>query len=115
MHDMESSVIWFAYIIAGVILTMLLPRLVSVPSRRGRTHHEWKDMPVRGELDEQLGSMVMIGNVPDVHLVSTSWAWSIPLAASEQDVLGHDQARLMVPPSVQQAYATSLERKEIGS
>jgi hypothetical protein len=59
-----------------------------------------------------MGLLVRSGNVPDVYLVSTSWAWGIPRAACEAEVLGHDQAQQMKPRSTQQASRIGWEDLE---
>ena len=73
-----------------------------------------EDLFVRDDVDESRGMIALSGYVPAVYLVSTSWASSIPHAANEQDVLGHDPAHLVGPPAAQRPEATGLKRTEIG-
>ena len=115
IHDIETVAIWCFLVNAVMLLTLLMPRLVSAPSRRDRLHGEWQKMPAQDELDEPRGAMVLIGKVPDVYVVSTSWAWGTPRAAPKPAAPGPDQTRRMVLLSEQRAYAIGMERKEGGS
>ncbi len=71
-----------------------------------------EDLPVRDDVDESRGMIALSGYVPAVYLVSTSWAWGMSRAACEEEVLDHDQARLMGSRAEQQAPVTGLDRKE---
>lgn len=83
MHDMEMLTIWFWSVIAGVILMMLMPQMVSAPCSRNRIHDGLKKISTPDEFEEQNGTMVLRGKEPVVYLVSTSWAWGTPRVASE--------------------------------
>lgn len=85
MHDIEMVTIWFGSVIAGVILTMLMPQMVSAPRYRNRIHDGLKEVSPSNKVEEQLGSMVLVTKAPDVHIVSTSWAWGTPHAASDRE------------------------------
>ncbi len=61
MHDFEILAIWFSSVIAGMVLTMLMPRIVSESSSSGVTQEEREGMPAHQELDERVGSMILIG------------------------------------------------------
>lgn len=92
MHHIEPVAMWFLFVITGVMLTMLLTQLVSAPSRRARTRHEWTTQPGPEAAADQTGALVRIGKGPDVYVVSTSGAWGIPRVASDQEVTNPPQA-----------------------
>jgi hypothetical protein len=60
MHDIEMLAAWFLLIKAGMILTMLLPRIT--PESRGRevNHDACERIPAHQGLHEQAGSMILI-------------------------------------------------------
>mgnify|MGYP003497783701 CR=1 FL=1 len=92
MHDLEMVIIWFWSVIAGVILTMLMPQMVSTSNRRVRLQHEWTDVPARDEFEGQNGAVVLMEKEPAVYLVSTSWAWDTPRVTSEREASGPPRA-----------------------
>lgn len=61
MHDIEILAIWFSFVITGMILTMLLPRLV--PESRGKEVNQdaCERIPAHQAADEWRGSMILIG------------------------------------------------------
>lgn len=60
MHDIEIAAIWFALIIAGMILTMLMPWIVSESDGSEVNQHEREYIPAHQELHERVCSMVPI-------------------------------------------------------
>lgn len=114
MHEPELLAMWFSSVISGVLLMLLLPTMVSVPTRSGCIDDRGKAQPAQNESNEQSEAEVSIQTAPDVYVVSTSWAWGTPRAASAPDALSPDLAYRMVPFSGQQACAIGMERKAAG-
>lgn len=114
MHELELVAIWFSSVIIGGLLMMLLPTMVSVPTRSGCIDDRGKAQPAQDESNEQSEAVVSIQTAHDVYVVSTSWAWGLPRAASAPDALSPDRAHRMVPSSGQQACAIGMGRKAAG-
>jgi hypothetical protein len=60
MHDIDMLAIWFASVIAGMILTMLLPRIVSESRGSGVTQDEGERLPIQHGVHERAGAMILI-------------------------------------------------------
>lgn len=60
MHDIEIVAIWFALVISGMILTLLMPWFVSKTHGSEVNHVECECIPARQALDERAGSMSLI-------------------------------------------------------
>lgn len=114
MHELELFAMWFSSVISGVLLTMLLPKMVSSPTRSGCIDDSGNEQLAQDEINEQSEAVVSIQNAPDVYVVSTSWAWGLPRAASEPATRNPEQVRRIVPLSAQRAYVAGMERKEVG-
>lgn len=110
MHDIDIVTIWFYSVSAGVLLTLLMTQLASAP---GRNNAETVQL-AQDVGDESTAALVHRGSRADVSLVSTSWTWDRPHAATDQAAIGQNQARLMVPSSEQRAYAFGRDSTEAG-
>jgi hypothetical protein len=53
MHDIEVVVIWFFLVNAGMLLTLLMPRIVSEPRSCEVTHDEYEGIHACEELQER--------------------------------------------------------------
>jgi hypothetical protein len=53
MHDIEIVVIWFLSVNAGMLLTLLMPRIVSEPRSYEVTHDEYEGIHACEELQER--------------------------------------------------------------
>lgn len=53
MHDIEIVVIWFFLVNAGMLLTLLMPWIVSEPHSGEVTHDEYERIPAREEYYER--------------------------------------------------------------
>ena len=53
MHDIEMLAIWFSSVIAGMILTMLMPRIVSEARSSGANQDACERIPAHHELHER--------------------------------------------------------------
>lgn len=60
MHDIEMLAIWFACVIAGMILTILMPRIVSESRGIGVNQDEYERIPTHQGLHEEAGPMILI-------------------------------------------------------
>jgi hypothetical protein len=60
MHNVESAVIWFSSVIAGMILTILMPRIVSEPCGRAVTRGKYERIPSYQGVPEWVGAMILI-------------------------------------------------------
>lgn len=58
MHDIEMLAIWFAFVIAGMILTILMPRIVLESRSIGANQDE--RIPTHQRLHEGAGPMILI-------------------------------------------------------
>jgi hypothetical protein len=58
MHDIEMLAIWFAFVIAGMILTILMPRIVL--ESRGIGANQDERIPTHQRLHEGSGPMILI-------------------------------------------------------
>lgn len=92
MRDMAIIAIWFWSVSAGVMLTILIPYLVSDPSRRGRLHDEWTDEPMPDAYDELRRARVRRKNKPGLFLLPTPSARDLPCATSDHKAHDQDQA-----------------------
>ena len=61
MHDFEIVVIWFSLVIAGMILTMLMPWIVSEPRGGEIAQDECVRIPAYQGLHERASTMIPIG------------------------------------------------------
>lgn len=61
MHDIAVLAIWFSLVIAGMILTMLMPRIVSESHGSEVTQDQYERIPAHHGLHERAGSMILIG------------------------------------------------------
>lgn len=61
MHDVEMLAIWFSLIIAGMILTMLLPRFVPESRDKKINQDACERIPVHQAVDKWRGAMILIG------------------------------------------------------
>lgn len=57
MHDIEMLAIWFSSVFAGVILTMLMPRIASEPRGSEVTQDECERIPAHQRVHERAGSI----------------------------------------------------------
>jgi len=53
MHDIEIVVIWFLSVNAGMLLTLLMPRIFSGPRSCEVTHDEYEGIHACEELQER--------------------------------------------------------------
>ncbi|OQW37590.1 MAG: hypothetical protein A4E19_12990 [Nitrospira sp. SG-bin1] len=61
MHDIEILAVWFALVIAGMILTILMPRIVSESHGSGADQEEPQRISAHQGSHERVGSMILIG------------------------------------------------------
>jgi len=61
MHDIEMLAVWFSFVIAGMILTILMPRIVSESRGSEVNQDEYERIPAHQVADERVGSMILIG------------------------------------------------------
>ena len=92
MHTMETIVIWGFVVNAVMLLTLLMPQLVSGPSCGGLHHDKWQAMSIQHAGEEPRKSLALVTQAPDICVVSTSWAWGTPHAPSEREATGPPQA-----------------------
>lgn len=92
MHDIEALAIWFWAVSTGLMLTILMPYLVSDPSRRSRLHDEWPDEPLPNAYDEQRGALARSGTQANLSLLAMPSARDIPRAAPDHRARDQDQA-----------------------
>jgi hypothetical protein len=60
MHDIAILAIWFSFVIAGMILTMLMPRVVSELHGSEVSQAQYERIPAHHGLHERAGSMILI-------------------------------------------------------
>lgn len=92
MHDIQIVIIWFWSVSAGVLLTLLMPHLVSAPRRRNHLHDAEIVRLAQDTSDELMPVLVQTNNEPTLTCVSTAWAWGIPRATPDQRARDQDQA-----------------------
>jgi hypothetical protein len=61
MHEIELLTIWFSSVYTGMILTMLMPRMVSALSGDEGTQDGYERLPAHQRVHERAGSMIPIG------------------------------------------------------
>jgi hypothetical protein len=61
MHDVEALIIWSALNIAGMMLAMLMPHIVSDSPGSGRKHDQLVRVPSAEGISEENAAMVEIG------------------------------------------------------
>lgn len=61
MHDIEMLAVWFVFVIAGMILAMLMPRIVSESRDSEVNQDACERIPAHQMVDERVGSMILIG------------------------------------------------------
>jgi hypothetical protein len=61
MHDIEFLAVWFVLVIAGMIFTMLMPRIVSESRGREVNQDASERIPAHQGLHERAGTMILIG------------------------------------------------------
>lgn len=64
MHDIEIVVIWFLSVNAGMLLTLLMPRIVSEPCGCEVIQVEFEQIPAPQGVHKQEGLMVLSGVRP---------------------------------------------------
>lgn len=64
MHDIEIVVIWFLSVNAGMLLTLLMPRIVSEPRGCEVIEVECEHIPAPQGVHKQEGLMVLSGVRP---------------------------------------------------
>jgi hypothetical protein len=60
MHDIEMLAIWFAFVIAGMILTILMPRIVSESRGSEVVQGACERIPGHQGLHDGAGPMILI-------------------------------------------------------
>lgn len=60
MHDIELLVLWFSSIISGMILTLLVPRMVSESRGSEVSQAECERIPAHQGVHDRAGSMILI-------------------------------------------------------
>jgi hypothetical protein len=61
MHDIELLTIWFSSVVTGMLLTMLMPRIVSESPDNEVTQDACERIPARRRLHERADSMILTG------------------------------------------------------
>jgi hypothetical protein len=61
MHDIEMLAVWFALVIAGMILTILMPRIVSESHGSAVDQEKPQRISAHQGSHERAGSMILIG------------------------------------------------------
>jgi hypothetical protein len=61
MHDIELLVLWFSSIITAMILTILLPRMVSESRGSEAAPNVYQRIPAHQGVYKREGSMILIG------------------------------------------------------
>lgn len=109
MYETPLVEILVPLLIVGIPLTMISSYIfVEMPKNTADGDQRWQmasaegvqkreDLPVPNDVDEQRGMIALRGYVPDVYLVSTSWAWGVPRTDPTQGALDHDQGRQRIP------------------
>lgn len=92
MHDIKALAIWFWSVSTGVMLTILMPYLVSDPSRRSRLYDKWPDEPTPDTAGNSMTPLVRRKNRPNLSLVAMPSARNIPRAVPDHRAHDQDQA-----------------------